>query len=128
MAFDIIGKNILAIFKSGSADLEYVVAGILKVYLHRLFLTQSLRKKCPYSEFFWSVFYHIRTEYGQILRRDQMQKNTDRKNSKYGHFSRSDCFSICWETHVYSRMIYGIIITWFLIVQIWHGYMDDLRI
>ena len=26
-----------------------------------------LRKKCPYSEFFWSVFFRIWTEYGQIL-------------------------------------------------------------
>ena len=24
----------------------------------------SLREKCPYSKFFWSVFSHIRTEYG----------------------------------------------------------------
>ena len=28
----------------------------------------TLRKYCPYSEPFWSVFSHIRTEYGQILR------------------------------------------------------------
>ena len=27
----------------------------------------SLRKKCPYSEFFWSVFSHIWTEYGDSL-------------------------------------------------------------
>ena len=27
----------------------------------------SLREKCPYSEFFWSVFSRIRTEYGQML-------------------------------------------------------------
>ena len=26
----------------------------------------SLREKCPYSEFFWSVFSLIRTEYGEI--------------------------------------------------------------
>ena len=26
-----------------------------------------LRKKCPYSEFFWSVFFRILTEYGEIL-------------------------------------------------------------
>ena len=26
----------------------------------------SLRKKCPYSEFFWSVFSRIWTEYGEI--------------------------------------------------------------
>ena len=27
-----------------------------------------LPEKCPYSEFFWSVFDRIRTDYGQILR------------------------------------------------------------
>ena len=39
---------------------------------------KTLRKKCPYSGFFWSVFSCIRTE------------NIDQKNSKYGHFSCSD--------------------------------------
>ena len=28
--------------------------------------TSSLREKCPYSEFFWSVFSCNRTEYGEI--------------------------------------------------------------
>ena len=27
-----------------------------------------LREKCPYSEFFWSIFSRIWTEYGEILR------------------------------------------------------------
>ena len=26
-----------------------------------------MREKCPYSEFLWSVFSRIRTEYGDIL-------------------------------------------------------------
>ena len=42
---------------------------------------------------FWSVFPHIQTEYGEILRISpylvQMRENTDQKNSDYGHFSRS---------------------------------------
>ena len=38
----------------------------------------SLREKYSYSEFFWSVFSHVRTKYGP-------------KNSEYGHFSRSIC-------------------------------------
>ena len=54
----------------------------------------SLRKKCPYSEWFWSVFFRIRTEYGEILRISpcsvQMRENTDHNNSEYGHFLRSD--------------------------------------
>ena len=31
-------------------------------------LNTTLRKKCPYSELFWSTFSSIRTDYGQILR------------------------------------------------------------
>ena len=41
----------------------------------------TLLEKCPYSEFFWSVFSRIRTEYGP-------------ENSEYGHFSRS----VNWKT------------------------------
>ena len=26
----------------------------------------ALHEKCPYSEFFWSVFFRIRIEYGEI--------------------------------------------------------------
>ena len=29
-------------------------------------LLNSLRKKCPFSELFWSSFSRIRTEYGEI--------------------------------------------------------------
>ena len=52
------------------------------------------RKKCPYSELFWSVFSRIQTEYFVycILRLNtsvRMQENTDQRNSKYGHFSHS---------------------------------------
>ena len=52
-----------------------------------LFGFYTLREKCPYSEFFWSVSSHIRTEYGEIL---QMRGNTDQKDSKYGYFLRCD--------------------------------------
>ena len=27
----------------------------------------KLREKCPYLEFFWVVFSHIRTEYGEVV-------------------------------------------------------------
>ena len=51
--------------------------------------TLTLRKKCPYSEFFWSVFSRIWTEYGEILRISpyavRMWGNMDLKNSEYGH-------------------------------------------
>ena len=52
----------------------------------------SLRKKCPYSEFFWSVFSRIRTEYGDLLCKFPysvlMRENADQKNSEYGHFTQ----------------------------------------
>ena len=41
---------------------------ILQKRLSVLLLTSKmLRKKCPYSELFWSVFSRIRTEYGEYL-------------------------------------------------------------
>ena len=53
----------------------------------------TLRKKCPYSELFWSVFSRIPTEYGNLLHEPpnsaQMLENTDQKYSQYGHFSHS---------------------------------------
>ena len=52
-----------------------------------------MRKKCPYSELFWSVFYLIRTEYGEIRSISpysvKMRENVDQNNSEYGHFLRS---------------------------------------
>ena len=53
----------------------------------------SLRKKCPYSELFWSGFSRIRTEYEEIrnlsLYSVQMRENAEQNNSEYGHFLRS---------------------------------------
>ena len=58
-----------------------------------VFRTLSLGEKGPYSEFFWSVYSSIWTEYGKILRISPysvgMWENMDQKNSEYGHFSRS---------------------------------------
>ena len=52
----------------------------------------SLCEKCHYSELFWSAFFRIRTEYGEILRISpysvRMRKNMDQNNSEYGHFLR----------------------------------------
>ena len=49
------------------------------------------REKRLYSEFFWSVFSRILTDYGEILRISpysvQIPENTDQKNSEYGHIS-----------------------------------------
>ena len=60
--------------------------------------SKSLRKKCPYSESFWSVSSRIRTEYGEILRISprsiRMRENMDQKNSKYENFLRSELVSL----------------------------------
>ena len=60
------------------------------IFFQRL---STLRKNCPYSELFWSVFSRTRTEYGEILRISPysvlMRENTDQNNSEYGHFLRS---------------------------------------
>ena len=44
-----------------------------------------------YSEFFWSVFFRIRTD------SVRMSKNIEQKSSKYGHFSRSDVSKDCFH-------------------------------
>ena len=50
-------------------------------------------EKCPYLEFFWSVFSGIWTEHGKILLISpylaEMRENVDQKNYEYGHFSCS---------------------------------------
>ena len=63
-------------------------------FLLQFFLVHlTLREKCLYSEFFWSVFSRIWTECAEILRISpysvQMHENTDQKNSEYGQFSRN---------------------------------------
>ena len=53
----------------------------------------TLRKKCMYSGFFWSVIFRIQTEYREIESispySDRMREKTDQKNSEYGHLSRN---------------------------------------
>ena len=57
----------------------------------------SLREKCPYLEFFLSVFSRIWTEYGEIFRISpysvRIRENVEQKNSEYGPFSRSGSWS-----------------------------------
>ena len=59
-----------------------------KSFCHGLLLPQC--EECSYSEFFWSVFSRIWTEYA--LYSVRMWENMDQKNSEYGHFSRSERF------------------------------------
>ena len=53
----------------------------------------ELRENCPYSQFFWSVFSRIRTEYGDLQIKSlypvRMRENKDQENSEYGQFSSS---------------------------------------
>ena len=59
------------------------------------YLKTSLREKCPNTEFFWSVFPCIRTKYGDLQSKSPYsvriltRKIRTRKNSVFGHFSRS---------------------------------------
>ena len=57
-----------------------------------------LGEKCPYSKSFWSVFYPIWTEYGQILHISpysvRMRENADHSNLEYGHILRSVYFDV----------------------------------
>ena len=51
---------------------------------------RALHEKCPYSEFFWSVFSRIRPEYEDLRSKSVLiRENTDQKNSEYGHFLRT---------------------------------------
>ena len=49
----------------------------------------ELRRNCPYSEFLWSAFSRIRTEYGDICSISwysvKMRETSDQNNSKYGN-------------------------------------------
>ena len=53
--------------------------------------THPLRKNCPNTEYFWSVFSRIRTEYGNcivnLLIQSEYGKIQTRKNSVFGRFS-----------------------------------------
>ena len=55
--------------------------------------SSTLCEKCPYSELFWSTFFRIWTDYGEILRISpysvRMQEDADHNNSEYGHFLRN---------------------------------------
>ena len=61
----------------------------IEVIIRLNLLSITLREKCPYSEFFWSVFSRILTEYGDTYASVSpysvwMQENTDEKESSTG--------------------------------------------
>ena len=80
--------------------------------IYMLFITWSLREKCPYSKLFWSAFSRIRTEYGEILRISpysvRMRGNTDQNNFEYRHFLRSGYFKVfTFENEMWWRFIWN---------------------
>ena len=58
-----------------------------------------LREKCPNTGVFWSVFSHIWTEHGDLLRKlpysVRMRGNADRKKTPFLDTSRSVCLKFC---------------------------------
>ena len=63
-------------------------------------MKRSLCEKFPNTEFFWSVFSRIWTEYGDVWNKSpcsvRMRENTDQKNSVFRHFSHSGKFMKYW--------------------------------
>ena len=57
-----------------------------------------MREKSPYSEFFWSTFSCIWTEYKDLLSKYpysvRARENLDQKNFEYGHFFSSACYYV----------------------------------
>ena len=63
----------------------------------------TLRKKCPFSELFWSTFCRIWDEYREIRIISpysvRMRENADQNNSEYGLFSHNDYQWGGWMVH-----------------------------
>ena len=70
--------------KESSKAVDLSKSVVLKFYIWSPFLpSYSLRRMCPNTELFWSVFSCIPIEYGDLLRKSpysvRMQENTDQK-------------------------------------------------
>ena len=72
----------------------------------------SLRKNCPCSEFFLSTFSRIRTKSGEIRSTFpysvRMRQNTNQKNSKNEHPSRSECFIFISLKNIRETLVSGV--------------------
>ena len=67
-----------------------------------------MRKKCPHSEFFWSLFSRMRTEYGDLLGKSpysaRMRENMDEKNifqKKMKILAQEVKYTIISNTHTF---------------------------
>ena len=90
-----------------------------------LLIGVSLNYHCVKSvqkrSFFWSVFFHIRTEYEVSLRiHSECGKIRTKKNSAFGHFSRSVSSRKILSTHfrLVFHSIYNLVI-WFVVEMKW---------
>ena len=67
------------------------------------FTSDTLREKWQNTEIFWSVFSRVRIEYSISLRiQSKCGKIRTRKNSVFGHFSRSGCECLLVVTDYFS--------------------------
>ena len=93
--------------------------------LLNLFLTVlniPLLEKYPLSEFFWSVFSSIRTEYRETRREYSVQiwENTNPKNYEYRQFSRSVlCVVYSFFLFLFFCFFYLSLIFFFLLPKPW---------
>ena len=74
----------------------------------------ALHEKCPYSELFWSAFFHIRTEYGEILRISpcsvRIRENADKNTSENGHFLCSVAFNKEFNRFIFINSLTSLLI------------------
>ena len=85
----------------------------------------ELREKCPNTEFFWSLFSHIRTEYGELLSISpysvRMRENTDQKN-----FCIWTLFTQCSTVHILEPYKMSMLHTIFRLEDIFWSFLVKL--
>ena len=95
---------------------------------HGLSRKYVLHEKCPYSEFFWTVFSRSRTEYGVSLRiQSYCGKIQPKKNSQYEHVLRTDDFAHFLSEAVSQKQFIISIITITVIISIILKYFNELN-
>ena len=93
----------------------------------RHFWLNTLREKCLYLEFFWSIFSRICTEKGQIpvsLLFTPNARNIDQKNSDYEHFSCSDNYNLKTMNWIMLKLF--MVIPWSLLFNIQKVFKQNL--
>ena len=70
-------------WNSGSSRMSFF-------YGEKNFFSKHWVKSALIRNFFWSVFFHIRTEYGEIRSQSECRKIRTRESSVFGHFLCSE--------------------------------------